>query len=149
MILLMTGGMSCSRGTCAKKWLLSVARAGATILLCAVFLGLGGVRDAGHGFDGTSGKPGSLSAGSCSGDGSSLSGCVQRPALYAVLTGGREWVTPVIQSYPRWIGGRGRWARLQVLSSVRTTRADLRRCGRYDAGHCDRQAVAHSTQLLC
>lgn len=149
MLFLMAGEMSCSRRALTKKWLRGVARAGETILLCAVFLGLGGVHDAGHDLGETSGKLGTLSAGTCPGDGSSLSGCVQWPALYAVLTGGREWMPPVIQSCPRWLGGRDRWARLQILSSVRTTRAGLMRCGGYDAGHCDRQAVAHSKQLLC
>lgn len=149
MLLTMAGGRSCSRGTRAKKWLRGVVRAGETILLCAMFLWLGGVRDAGQNFDGLPGKPGTLSAGTCPGDDSSLSGCVQRPARYAVLTGGREWAPPVIQSCPRWLGGRDRWARLQILSSVRTTHAGLMRCGGYDAGHCDRQAVAHSKQLLC
>jgi len=132
-----------------RKWLRGAVRAGEMLLLCAVLLWLGGVRDAGHDLGGTTGGLGALSAGTCPGEGASLSGCVQRPTLYAVLPDGREWTPPAMHACPRWIDGRDRWARLLLLSSLRTMRADLRRGGRHASGHCDRQAVARSTQLLC
>ena len=94
-------------------------------------LRLGGVRDAGHDLGGTTGGLGALSAGTCPGEGASLSGCVQRPTLYAVLPDGREWTPPAMHACPRWIDGRDRWARLLLLSSLRTMRADLRRGGRH------------------
>lgn len=149
MLSPMVGVRSCFRRMRVRKWLRGAVRAGEMLLLCAVLLWLGGVRDAGHDLGGTTGGLGALSAGTCPGEGASLSGCVQRPTLYAVLPDGREWTPPAMHACPRWIDGRDRWARLLLLSSLRTMRADLRRGGRHASGHCDRQAVARSTQLLC